>query len=116
LNAYSSGRVELTEFERDPAYAADDRRSGGDRRGAARRQADRAERMREMAAFAIAMCGGIVVLYVFFVAIGTVDLGDAVATTVGVVVLALIWLATYGYRQKTNALVAQRRDRERRGF
>jgi hypothetical protein len=69
-----------------------------------------------MAAFAIAMCGGIVVLYVFFVAIGTVDLGDALATTVGVVVLALIWLAAYAYRQKTNALVAQRPDRERRGF
>jgi hypothetical protein len=72
--------------------------------------------MREMAAFAIAMCGGLAVLYLFFVAIGTIDVGDAVAATVAAIVLALIWLAAYWRRMKTNALVVQRPDRERRGF
>jgi putative flippase GtrA len=93
-----------------------DRRRGDDRRGAVRREADRAERLREMAAFAIAMCGGLVVLYLFFVAIGTIDIAHAAVTTAAVVVLALIWLAAYWYRLKTNALVVQRPDRERRGF
>jgi hypothetical protein len=107
---------DYTPFDRHPAYARDDRRSGYDRRGAARRQADRAERLREMAAFAIAMCGGLVVLYAFFVAIGTVDVADAAVTTVAVVVLALIWIAGYWRRMKTNAVMVQRPDRERRGF
>jgi putative flippase GtrA len=93
-----------------------ERRRGDDRRGAVRRHADRAERLREMVAFAIAMCGGLVVLYLFFVAIGTIDVGDAVVATIGAIVLALIWLAAYWYRMKTNALVVQRPDRERRGF
>jgi Na+-driven multidrug efflux pump len=69
-----------------------------------------------MAAFAIAMCGGLVVLYLFFVAIGTIDIADAAVATIGAIVLALIWLAAYWYRLKTNALVVQRPDRERRGF
>ena len=107
---------DFTQFDRHHAYARGDRRSGDDRRGAARREADRAERLREMAAFAVAMCGGLVVLYVFFVAIGTIDIGDAAVTTGAAIVLALIWLAAYWYRLRTNALVAQRPDRERRGF
>jgi Na+-driven multidrug efflux pump len=69
-----------------------------------------------MAAFAIAMCGGLGVLYLFFVAIGTIDIADAAVATIGAIVLALIWLAAYWYRLKTNALVVQRPDRERRGF
>jgi drug/metabolite transporter (DMT)-like permease len=93
-----------------------ERRRGDDRRGAVRRNADRAERLREMAAFAIAMCGGLAVLYLFFVAIGTIDVGDAAVATAAAVVLALIWLAAYWYRMKTNALLVQRPDRERRGF
>jgi hypothetical protein len=69
-----------------------------------------------MAAFAVAMCGGLVVLYVFFAAIGAIDVGNAVAATGAAIVLALVWLAAYWYRMRTNALVAQRPDRERRGF
>jgi putative flippase GtrA len=103
--------VELTQSDREPSYVSDDRRSG-----VGRRQADRAERMRELAAFAVAMCGGLAVLYVFFVAIGTVDVGDAMVATIGAIVLALIWLIAFWRRMKTNALVAQRPDRERRGF
>src|SRR3954463_9731782 len=85
-------------------------------RGLARREADRAERLREMAAFAIAMCGGLAVLYLFFVAIGTIDVGDAAVATGAAIVLALIWLVAYWHRMRTNAHVVQRPDRERRGF
>jgi hypothetical protein len=109
--------VEYSQFDRHPAYVRrDDRRSGDDRRGGLRREADRAQRLREMVAFAIAMCGGLAVLYLFFVIIGTIDVGDAIVATVGALVLAAIWLFSFWRRMKTNALVAQRPDRERRGF
>ena len=69
-----------------------------------------------MVAFAIAMCGGLAVLYLFFVAIGTIDVGDAAMATGAAIVLALLWLGAFWYRMRTNALVAQRPDSERRGF
>ena len=109
--------MEFSQFDRHPAYARpDDRRSGGDRRGGLRREADRSERMREMAAFAIAMCGGLALLYLFFIIIGTIDVGDAIAATVAALVLAALWLWGFRRRMKTGAVVVQRPDRERRGF
>jgi putative flippase GtrA len=93
-----------------------ERRNRADRRGELRRQADRSERLREMAAFAVAVCGGLVVLYLFFVVIGAIDIGNAAVATGTAIVLALVWLVAYWYRLRTNALVAQRPDRERRGF
>jgi ABC-type transport system involved in cytochrome bd biosynthesis fused ATPase/permease subunit len=109
--------VEYSEFDRHPAYGrSDDRRRGDDRRGALRREADQAQRMREMAAFAIAMCGGLAVLYLFFVIIGTIDVGNAIAATVAALVLAAIWLFGFWRRLRTNATLVQRPDRERRGF
>ena len=108
--------VEFSQFDRHPAYASGDRRTGADRRGGVRRERDRSERMRELAAFAIAMCGGLAVLFLFFVIIGTVEIGDAVAATVAAIVLALIWLWGFRHRMKTGAAMVQRPDRERRGF
>jgi ABC-type transport system involved in cytochrome bd biosynthesis fused ATPase/permease subunit len=106
--------VEYSQFDRQPSHVRrEDRRSGQDR--GLRREADR-ERMREMAAFAIAMCGGLAVLYLFFVIIGTINIGQAAAATVVAVILAAIWLFSFWRRMKTNALIAQRPDRERRGF
>lgn len=69
-----------------------------------------------MVAFAIAMCGGLALLWLFFVIIGTVDVGDAVGATVAAIVLAAVWLAAFWRRMASNALVVQRPDRERRGF
>ncbi len=69
-----------------------------------------------MAAFAFAMCGGLAVLYLFFVIIGTIDVGDAAVATGVAVVLALVWLVGYRRRLKTGAVFVQRPDRERRGF
>ena len=109
--------VEFSQFDRHAAYArGNERRRSDDRRGASRREADRAERLREIAAFAIAMCGGLVVLYVFFVVIGAIDIGNAAVATGAAIVLALIWLVAYRFRMRTDAQVTQRPDRERRGF
>jgi hypothetical protein len=108
--------VEFSEFDRHPAYARSDRRGGDDRRGALRREADRAQRMREMAAFVIAFCGGLAVLYVFFVIIGTIEVADAAVATAVALALALIWLLGYWRRITTDAVFVQRPDRERRGF
>ncbi|HEX4719855.1 MAG TPA: hypothetical protein VH300_15120 [Thermoleophilaceae bacterium] len=106
--------MEYSQFDRQPSHVRrEDRRRGQDR--GLRREADR-ERMREMAAFAIAMCGGLAVLYLFFVIIGTINIGQAAAATVVAVILAAIWLFSFWRRMKTNALIAQRPDRERRGF
>lgn len=108
--------MEFSQFDRRPAYASSDRRGGADRRGALRREADRTERMRQMAAFAISMCGGLAALFLFFVVIGTVDVGAAAVATVVAVVLALVWLFFFWQRMRTDALRVQRPDRERRGF
>jgi hypothetical protein len=64
----------------------------------------------------LAFCGGLVVLFLFFVAIGTVDPGDAVAATIGAVVLTLVWLAGAYQRYRSGAIFITRRDRERRGY
>jgi hypothetical protein len=116
--AWKSDCVEFSQFDRQPAYTrGDDRRSVDDRRDGLRREADRAERMREMVAFAVAMCGGLAVLYLFFILIGTIDVGQAVAATVVAVILAAIWLFSFWLRMRSNASrLAQRTDRERRGF
>jgi len=108
--------VEFSEFDRHPAYASGERRSGADRRGADRREADRSERFRELAAFAIALCGGLAVLFLFFVVVGTIAIGDAVVATVAAIALAAIWLIGFWRRARTNATFVQRPDRERRGF
>jgi hypothetical protein len=72
--------------------------------------------MREMAAFLFAFCGGLAVLYVFFVIIGTVDIGDAAVATGIAVVLAVVWMVGFWRRLKSGAAMVQRPDRERRGF
>jgi hypothetical protein len=109
--------VEYSDFERHPAHARQpDRRTADDRREAIRRGADRADRLREMVAFATALCGGLAILYFFFVLIGTIHIGEAVAATVVAIVLAAIWLFSFWRRTKTDARLAQRPDRERRGF
>jgi hypothetical protein len=108
--------VEFSQFDRRPAYASSDRRSDDRRTGALRREADRAERLREMAAFVFAVCGGLAALFVFFVIVGTVEIGNAIVATVAACVLAAIWLYGFWRRLKTGAAMVQRPDRERRGY
>ncbi|MFL5895857.1 MAG: hypothetical protein ACJ76Z_12200 [Thermoleophilaceae bacterium] len=109
--------MEFSQFDRHPAYARpSDRRGGDDRRDGLRREEDRQQRMRDMVAFSFAVCGGLVVLYVFFAAIGAINLADAAVATGGAIVLALIWLLGFWRRLQTGAAMVQRPDRERRGF
>jgi hypothetical protein len=96
---------------------AGDRRRGVDRRATlGRRAEDRRARLRDITATALAICGGLAVLYLFFAAVGTVDLGDAVVATLVAIGLALVWLAGAYQRYRSGAIFVTRRDRERRGY
>jgi VIT1/CCC1 family predicted Fe2+/Mn2+ transporter len=64
----------------------------------------------------VAFCGGLVVVFIFFWALGAVDVGQALATTSVVVLLALVWLGFYLYRSRQEETHEIRRERERRGF
>lgn len=97
----------------------DDRRSTrglGGRRAAPRRSADRARVLREMAALVFAVCGGLAVVYLFFAAMGAIDVGEAATASAIALALGLIWMIGFGYRLRSQAFRAQRRDKERRGF
>jgi hypothetical protein len=97
----------------------EERRQTPDRRQFGRRVEDRAAFMRTAVAAAVAICGGLVVVYLFFGAIGAVDFGDAAAATVITIAMAAVWLAGYWFRHRAagpgqSGVGAQ--ERERRGF
>ena len=60
----------------------------------------------------------IVVLFAFFVALGAFSPGEVVGLTIGVVVLALLWIghAVWDSRHRDPHDPAMVRARERRGF
>jgi NADH:ubiquinone oxidoreductase subunit 3 (subunit A) len=87
-----------------------------ERRHMERRSEDREQYLRVAIAAALAICGGLVVVYLFFWAFGAFSLGQAAAATVVVIVLGLMWLVGVYYRYRTGAKFITRRDRERRGF
>src|SRR5436190_20113007 len=87
-----------------------------ERRSYERRAEDRERYLRLGLAAALAICGGLVVVYVFFWAFGAFSLGEAAAATVVVILLGLVWGAGVYYRYRTGAIFITRRDRERRGF
>jgi fatty acid desaturase len=97
-----------------PPQVAD--RRAPERRSYDRREEDRAQFLRTSAAAAMAICGGLFVLFVFFWALGAIDVKDAVAATIVAVVLALVWLGGFLYRRGQEEPPLLRRDRERRGF
>jgi len=74
--------------------------------------------LRQIAAALIALSGGLAVMFLFFAAIGTVDLGEAVVLAVVVAVFALIWLVGALVRRRSGERPERvtRPDRERRGF
>jgi hypothetical protein len=95
----------------------EERRQTPDRRQGSRRAEDREHFLRIGAAAATAVCGGLVVIYLFFGAIGAVDLTDAAAATLVAVVMAAVWIGGYWYRQRnTDPRGNNPLDRERRGF
>jgi Flp pilus assembly protein TadB len=95
---------------------APERRARASRPGAPLRAEDRTQAARVAAAAAMALCGGLFVLFVFFWALGAIDVKDAVAATIVAVVLALIWLTGFLYRRRQEEPPLIRQDRERRGF
>jgi Flp pilus assembly protein TadB len=98
-----------------PLPAVPDRRAP-ERRAYDRRAEDRAQLARTAAAAAMAVCGGLFVLFVFFWALGAIDVKDAVAATIVAVALALVWLTGFLYRRRQEEPPLLRQDRERRGF
>jgi len=72
--------------------------------------------MSNLRAAAWAVCGAVVVLFIFFAALGGIDPGEAQVATIVIGVLALLWIAhawrrLFGDREGTSQT-----DRERRGF
>jgi hypothetical protein len=88
-----------------------ERRSGG-------RRAEDVRRARVQFAWATgwAIIGAAVVLYLFFVVVGTVDPTEARAASIAVLVLAVAWLAHAWHRVVVRGGHVSRPDRERRGF
>lgn len=62
-----------------------------------------------------AIIGSLVVLYLFFVALGGVDPDDAPAASIVALVLGIVWLA-HAWRRVIVGGISPQRDRERRGF
>lgn|SRR5687767_13336431 len=80
-------------------------------------EAHRRQLLRTVVALLFALCGGLAAIFLFFAAMGAVDLGDAVAATVIAVVMGLVWFAGFYVRHRSGeSALAERRDRERRGF
>jgi polyferredoxin len=97
----------------------EERRRIPDRRQSERRTEDQSRYLRTAAAAAIAICGGLSIVYMFFAAIGAVNLKNALAATITAIVLALVWFAGYYIRHRAAAgrsSSIQPLDRERRGF
>jgi len=99
-----------------------ERRSGEDRRddiralSPGRRAEDKKQaRWYNLQAAFWAVIGAIVVLYLFFVALGGVDPDEAPAATIVIAVLALMWLA-HAWRRIWAGGYSSSADRERRGF
>jgi hypothetical protein len=91
-------------------------RRAPERRAYDRREEDGTQFLSTAAAAAMAICGGLFVLFVFFWALGAIDVKDAVAATIVAVALALVWLGGFLYRRRQEESLLIRRDRERRGF
>ena len=87
-----------------------------ERRAHVRREEDHGNLLRAVISLLVAVCGGLAAIFLFFAAMGAIDLGDAIAATVIAVVMGLVWFGGFYYRHRTQAGRTQWRDRERRGF
>ncbi len=65
---------------------------------------------------ASSICGGLAILFVFFWALGAIDIEDAAAAAIAAAVLAAVWVAGFLYRQRVESPIGIRHERERRGF
>jgi hypothetical protein len=81
-----------------------------------RRDEEQSNLLRQVVPFVFAVCGGLAVIFLFFAAMGAVDLGDAIVATVVATIMGLVWFSGFYVRHRTGAGRVQWRDRERRGF
>ena len=93
-----------------------DRRAPDRRTGELRRSEDRVQMMRTAIVAATSICGGLAILFVFFWALGAVDVKDAVASAIAAGVLAAVWLGGFWYRHQVESKSGRQHERERRGF
>lgn len=92
-----------------------DRRSGGERRASTGRRAGDTEGRFALVPALWAIVGALVVVYLFFVALGNFKPGDAPVATGVALALAVLWLG-HSWRRVMVAGRSPRGDRERRGF
>ena len=97
-----------------------ERRVGGDRRQRDRRETGGRRSSDYRGGFTpltilMSICGALVVLYLFFVAVGGVDPTQDEGWTIAALVLAVLWLA-YSWRRLWSGGASPTADRERRGF
>ena len=98
-----------------PVY--EERRRVPDRRQGERRAEDTSRYIRTAVAAAIAICGALVVVYVFFGVIGSMNFKSAALASGTAIVLALVWLAGYWFRHRAaGPRGPDPVNRERRGF
>ena len=98
-----------------PPPGVADRRAP-ERRNYQRRAEDRVQVARTAIVAATSICGGLAILFVFFWALGAIDIEDAVAAAIAAAVLAAVWVAGFLYRQRVENPIGVRHERERRGF
>jgi O-antigen/teichoic acid export membrane protein len=97
-----------------------DRRAPDRRGGELTPVEERAQIGRVAAASAMAISGGLAILFLFFWMLGAIDVTNAVGATVVAVILACIWIGGLVYRRRElgrgTTKKAAHMDRERRGF
>jgi hypothetical protein len=93
-----------------------DRRRPERRTGEPRRAEDRVQFARTAIVAASSICGGLAILFVFFWALGAVNIKDAAISTAIAVVLAAAWVAGFVYRHRIESRSGLQHERERRGF
>ena len=93
-----------------------DRRAPDRRTGELRRAEDQARLVRTAIVAATSICGGLVIVFLFFWALGAIDVKDAGVLAVTAVVLAAVWVAGFAYRRRVEPPMGVRHERERRGF
>jgi hypothetical protein len=91
-------------------------RRAPERRSFQRRAEDRVQVARTAIVAATSICGGLAILFVFFWALGAIDIEDAAAAAIAAAVLAGVWVAGFIYRQRVESQLGIRHERERRGF
>lgn len=88
-----------------------------ERQAYVREEEEHGNLLRGAVSLLFAVCGGLAIIFLFFGAMGAIDFGDAIAATIVAIVLGLVWFAGFYFRHRTGEVrLAERRDRERRGF